>query len=147
MLCAATGWARQILGRRGAFLLLAGAGKMCLGAGLIAATPADLGIGLAADVAPLAGWAWLWIAAGAVTAGSAFLRVGRDGLGFVAALVPPSVWAVAYTVAAVRGEYDRGGWIAGWFLASHIGVILWASAVPEHSLPSASRCAREGKAP
>ncbi|MEU1434085.1 hypothetical protein ABZ438_08290 [Streptomyces sp. NPDC005786] len=92
-------------------------------------------------------WSWLWIIAGIVTAGSAFVQIGRDRVGFLAALLPPSVWAVAYFSAVIDGEYSRGGFVAVWYLTSHVGVIMWASTVPEHSVPPPPRRARKGKTP
>lgn len=124
------------IGRRGTFLLIIGIGKVCWGLGFVLGPqPSSAGLALLTDAAPLHCWGWLWVAAGLVTAGSAFLRVGRDWAGYVAALTPPAVWAVSYTVAVVLGDYPRGGYVALWYLTSHVGVILWASGVPEHSVP------------
>jgi hypothetical protein len=134
---------RALLGRRGAFLLIIGTGKVCFGLGLILAPPSVLGLELLLRWAPLHCWASIWILAGAVTAVSAFLRVGRDWFGYVAGLAPPVVWGVAYGTAAVTGDFPRGAWVAGWFLFSHVGVILWAATVPEYELPpGAARKAR-----
>ncbi|GKQ34603.1 hypothetical protein [Streptomyces sp. A012304] len=135
---------RVLLGRRGAFLLILGIGKTCWGVGFLVDPPAPAGLRLLTELCDIQDWAWLWIAAGLVTTFSAFMRVGRDWAGFVAALVPPTVWAIAYTAAVVSGEYSRGAYVAIWYLTSHVGVILWASRVPEHSVPHVSRAAREG---
>ncbi|MFF3300978.1 hypothetical protein [Streptomyces sp. NPDC002908] len=136
------------LGRRGQVLLLLGIGKICWGVGFIVTPQQDpAGLSLLTDRCTLASWAWLWIIAGAVTATSAFLRIGRDGWGFLAAIVPPSVWAIAYLSAVLTGEYARGGFVALWYLTSHVGVIMWASTVPEYSVPPSPRRARKGKAP
>ena len=83
---------------------------------------------------------------GLITFASAFLPIGRDKLGFGAALIPPTVWAIAYTAAVVSGQYSRGLWVAIWYLTSHVGVILWAATVPEYSVPRVPRPARRGKA-
>ncbi|MEW2424826.1 hypothetical protein AB0911_30300 [Streptomyces nigra] len=107
--------------------------------------PTAQGLGLLTQLCDIRHWAWLWIVCGIVTSGSAFLRVGRDFYGFLAALVPPTVWAIAYTAAVVSGEYSRGIYVALWYLTSHVGVILWASRVPEHSVPHMPRAAREGR--
>lgn len=139
---------RDALGRRGAFLLILGTGKTCWGIGmLVVPQPSPQGLHLLIRLCPLTHWAWLWIACGLVTACSAFLRVGRDGFGFVAALIPPTVWAVAYTSAVVTGEFSRGGFLAIWYLTSHVGVIMWAATVPEYSVPPVPRPARRGKGP
>lgn len=136
---------REHLGRRGAFLIVLGVGKTCWGIGfLVEPQPHPIGLDLLTRVAPLHCWAWLWIVAGLTMLACAWLRVGRDGLGFAVALVPPTTWATAYTVAVVSGDYPRGGYAAIWYLTSHVGVILWAATVPEHSVPPAPR-ARRGK--
>lgn len=137
---------KKRLGRRGTFLLIVGIGKTCWGASFLVDPPNPQGLQLLTDICSLRHWAWLWILAGLVTGGSAFLRVGRDLYGFVAALIPPTVWAIAYSVAFVSGDYSRGGFVAVWYLTSHVGVILWAATVPEHSVPHAPRPARKGKA-
>ena len=145
---AAARWLRLHLGRRGQILLILGIGKICWGIGFIVTPQQDpAGLELLTDRCSLASWAWLWIAAGAVTAGSAFLQIGRDRWGFLAALVPPSVWAIAYGYAVLTGDYARGGFVAVWYLTSHVGVICWAATVPEYSVPPAPRRARKGKAP
>ncbi|MFJ8594891.1 hypothetical protein [Streptomyces sp. NPDC093598] len=134
------------LGRRGAFLAILGTGKTCWGIGMIVAPqPAPQGLRLLLEMCPLSSWAWLWITCGLITTASAFLRVGRDWAGFVAALIPPTVWAISYTSAVVTGEFTRGGFLAVWYLTSHVGVIMWAATVPEHSVPHVPRPARKGR--
>lgn len=139
---------RKRLGRRGQILLIFGIGKICWGVGFIV-TPvtAAPGLSLLTDRCSLAAWAWLWIIAGIACIAFAFLRVGRDLLGFLAALAPPSVWALAYGYAALTGEYARGTTVALWYLTSHVGVIMWAATVPEYSVPPLPRQARKGQAP
>jgi hypothetical protein len=132
------------LGRRGAFLLIIGVGKICWGVSFLVDPPAATGLRLLTDICDLRHWAWLWIGAGAVTITSAFLKIGRDWLGFAAALLPPSVWAIAYTAAVISGDYSRGGFVAAWYLTSHVGVIMWASTVPEYEVP-APRSARKAE--
>lgn len=138
---------RQRLGLRGVFLLLMGSGETCLGVSFIVDPPNTRGLELLTDLCSLHHWAWLWITAGVITTVSAFLQIGRDLAGLLAALTPPTVWATAYTYAAVTGTYSRGGYIAIWYLTSHVGVILWAATVPEYSVPHLPRSARKGKAP
>ncbi|MEU1088987.1 hypothetical protein ABZ401_19490 [Streptomyces sp. NPDC005892] len=143
---AAVRWLVRHLGRRGQILLILGVGKICWGIGFIVApVTSAAGLSLLTDQCSLSSWAWLWIIAGAVTAASAFLKIGRDGLGFFAALLPPSVWAIAYLSAVLTGEYARGGFVAAWYLTSHVGVILWAATVPEHSIPPPPRRTRRNE--
>lgn len=135
------------LGRRGTFLLIIGVGKTCWGLSFLVDPPDDRGLQLLTRHCDLRHWSWLWIICGIITAVSAFLKVGRDRTGFVAALLPPAVWATAYTSALISGEYSRGAYVAIWYLTSHVGVILWAATVPEHSVPPSPRPARKGSAP
>lgn len=139
MRCRAARRLRKLLGRRGSFLLILGTGKTAWGVSFLVDPPSGSALAFLND------WAWIWIAAGVVTSTSAFLKVGRDGWGFIAALVPPAVWAIAYLAAAISGEYSRGAWVAAWYLTSHVGVILWASTVPEYEVPSAPRKARRAE--
>ncbi|GGW82494.1 hypothetical protein [Streptomyces griseoloalbus] len=145
MPCRAARRLHKALGRRGIFLAILGTGKACWGVSFLIDPPSDQGLELLTSLCSLRHWSWLWIVCGLVTLGSAFLRVGRDWFGFVAALLPPTVWATAYTVAVLSGDYSRGAYVAVWYLTSHVGVILWASAVPEYSVPPPVR-ARRGKA-
>nr|WP_240963945.1 hypothetical protein [Streptomyces sp. C1-2] len=127
--------------------MILGVGKTCWGLSFLVDPPDDRGLRLLTQACSLRHWAWLWIIAGLVTIGSAFLRIGRDWAGYVAALIPPIVWAVAYTTAVLSGEYSRGAYVAIWYLTSHVGVIMWAATVPEYSVPPVPRRARRGKAP
>lgn len=142
MRCRAVRRIRRQLGRRGHFLLILGIGKTCWGISFLVDPPRAEGLQLLTQVCSLRHWSWLWIVAGLITTASAFLRVGRDRWGFVAALVPPSVWAIAYLAAVMSGEYSRGAYVAIWYLTSHVGVIMWAATVPEHSVPKAPRTRR-----
>ncbi|MDX3839061.1 hypothetical protein [Streptomyces europaeiscabiei] len=147
MACRAARRLHALLGRRGIFLLIVGVGKTCWGVSFLVDPPPAQGLELLTRLCGLEHWAWLWIVCGLITSASAFLQVGRDWAGFVAALIPPTVWAIAYTVAVISGDYSRGGFVATWYLTSHVGVIMWAATVPEHSVPPAPRPARRGKAP
>ncbi|MFJ8583608.1 hypothetical protein ACIRD2_02970 [Streptomyces sp. NPDC093595] len=133
------------LGRRGVFLLILGVGKTCWGISFLVDPPPTDGLQLLTSLCDIRHWSWLWIIAGLVTLGSAFLRVGRDQVGFVAALIPPSVWAIAYLAAVISGDYSRGGFVAIWYLTSHVGVIMWAATVPEYSVPPAPRRAQKAE--
>jgi len=145
--CRAVRRLHKQLGRRGAFLAILGTGKTCWGLSFLFDPPNDHGLHLLTQACSLRHWAWLWIVAGLITVTSAFLRVGRDWAGFVAALIPPIVWAAAYTTAVLSGEYSRGAYVAIWYLTSHVGVIMWAATVPEYSVPPVPRRARRGKGP
>ncbi|MFA0844333.1 hypothetical protein [Streptomyces rochei] len=145
MPCRAARRLSKALGRRGVFLLILGTGKTCYGLSFLLTPPSDHGLQLLTRFGDLRQWSWLWITCGIITFVSAFLRIGRDRFGFLAALAPPTVWAIAYTNAVVTDGYSRGGFVALWYLTSHIGVICWAATVPEYSVPPAPRPQR-GKA-
>lgn len=146
MQCPAARRLRQHLGRRGTILLIFGVGKTCWGLSFLFDPPPDNGLQLLTSLCSLRHWSWLWIVCGLTTAAFAFLEIGRDRYGFYAALAPPSVWAIAYGAAVVDGTYSRGAYVAIWYLTSHVGVIMWASTVPEHSVPPAPR-RRKGEVP
>jgi hypothetical protein len=114
---------RQRLGRRGTFLAILGTGKTCWGVSFLADPPNDHGLQLLTEVCGLRHW-----------------------FGFLTAFIPPTVWAIAYTYAVIAGDYSRGAYVAIWYLTSHVGVIWWASTVPEHSVPPTPRLPRRGKA-
>ncbi|GGU54642.1 hypothetical protein [Streptomyces lavendofoliae] len=145
MPCRAARRLHQHLGRRGIFLLLLGIGKTCFGIMWLTDPPGTQGLQLLTRFCDIRHWSWLWITAGLITAASSILPVGRDRFGFVAALIPPSVWTVAYLTGIILGEYSQGLWFATWYLTSHVGVIMWAATVPEYSVPPAPRRARRGK--
>ncbi|MFH8804040.1 hypothetical protein ACH4F6_31380 [Streptomyces sp. NPDC017936] len=146
MWCRAARRLYKALGRRGVFLLILGTGKTCWGISFLVDPPGDQGLELLTSMCSLRHWSWLWITCGLITGAAAFLRVGRDWAGFTAALIPPTVWAIAYTAAVINGDYSRGGFVAVWYLTSHVGVIMWAATVPEYSVPPVPRSARRGKA-
>lgn len=124
------------LGRRGAALVLFGTGKMCFGLGYILTQgPNPPGLEALTRYGSIRCWAGVWVLCGAITFGSAWLRIGRDRWGFIAALVPPFLWGGAFLWGAFNGDYPRGLAIFGWYATSHIGIILWASSVPEYEVP------------
>ncbi len=123
-------WFSGRLGRRGPFLVILGIGKVCWGVGMIVEPPRTDGLQLLTGVAPLHCWASVWILAGLVTFASAWWPFSRDGWGFVAATVPPAVWAFAYLWGWAADGYARGLWIFGWYMTTHCGVIWCASRVP-----------------
>ena len=131
------------LGRRGRVLLILGTGKVCYGVGFIVDPPPARGLELLTMMCSLQSWSWLWIVCGSITAVSAFLRVWNDRWGFVAALVPPTVWGTAYAVSFTSGIYTRGIFPFIWYATSHVAFIVWASRVPEE-VPRKTARARRG---
>jgi hypothetical protein len=124
-------WLSGRLGARGPFLAFMGVGKICFGFSFIFTPPwAQDGLSMLLRFAPLHCWAWIWITAGAATFICAWIQFGQDGWGFVAASVPPAVWAFTYGWAGLLGDYPRGLFLFGWYITSHCGVIWCASRVP-----------------
>jgi hypothetical protein len=138
-------WLLRRVGRRGVALLILGTGKVCYGLGIVLTDDPDpRGLGLLTAVADLRCWGALWVVCGVITFCCAWVRVGRDALGFVAALLPPFVWGFAVAWSAATGEYTRGWTTAGWYATSHILMILWAASVPEYSVPHRPRRGERG---
>ena len=133
--CRAARRAGAALGWRGTALAILGTGKVCYGASFFLIPPRPDGLDLLTRWCDLRHWSWLWIVAGAITFGSAFVPVGRDRWGFVAAVIPPIVWGTAYATAAATGAYPRGAFVAVWYATSHVMLIVWISRVPEPGVP------------
>ncbi|MDT0307354.1 hypothetical protein RM780_10310 [Streptomyces sp. DSM 44917] len=104
------------------------------------------GTGVLADYGGVGAWAWLWVAGAVVACGAAFVRIGRDGAGFVAALVPPAVWSLVYAAAAVSGDHPRGG-AAVVLYAAWSAIVMWAATVPEFSMPKGPKAPRGPRGP
>lgn len=131
---------QERLGRRGVPLALLGTGKICYGLGFILTPEPDpRGLELFVQYGGIRCWASIWVLCGAITFCCAWLRIGRDGLGFKTALVPPFIWGCAFLWGTVTGEFARGLPTFGWYMTGHVGMILWASGVPEHSVPQSAR--------
>jgi hypothetical protein len=136
MPCRAATRIRKKLGRRGIALTLLGLAKISFGLGYaLQPDPNPAGLGLLTRHADIRCWSTVWIICGAITFACAWLRVGRDGLGFIAAIVPPFVWGSAFLWGAVTGEYPRGLAIAAWYAIGHVALIMWMATVPEYFVP------------
>jgi hypothetical protein len=133
---------RQRLGRRGVPLLILGIGKITWGLGLYFVPPGRQGMSGLLRVLPLGGWALVWVGCGAVAVASAFLPVGRDRWGWIAAVIPPTSWALGYLYGAAAEGYLRGLFVALWYLLSHTLMILWAASVAEYQVPRHKDCSR-----
>jgi hypothetical protein len=125
----------KLLGRRGTALALLGIGKVSYGLAVQATGPVPRGLVLLQEAGGIRLWSLTWVVCGALTFACAWLRIGRDLLGFIAALTPPLIWGIAYLSSALFYGYTRGLAVFLWFATSHVGVILWISTIPEHSLP------------
>ncbi|CAM5553552.1 hypothetical protein SCALM49S_03949 [Streptomyces californicus] len=97
---------------------------------MVVEPPRTDGLNLLTQFAPLHCWASVWVLAGLATFLSGVAAVRLDRWGFVAASVPPALWAFAYGWAGLADHYSRGLWIFVWYMTSHCGVIWCASRVP-----------------
>lgn len=103
-------WVRSPFGRRGAFLLLFGAMWALAGYGRLSTVPSEqqlTGIQPLLAIAPYRTWAALWLVTGIAALVAAFLRKpGQDVFGFVALVIPVSLWGISnlvlYSVAGYR---------------------------------------------
>ncbi|WHM32457.1 hypothetical protein OH540_21380 [Streptomyces sp. BPPL-273] len=117
------------LGWRG--LALAGVGGCwtVYGAGLIVTNRA----GVNAATAPVTGlmcveaWGAVWIACGVLAAIAGARRPGRDVWGFAAITLPLVVWLLAFAVAAITGEYEKGWASVPLFAAVLLLVVIVAA--------------------
>lgn len=95
-----------------------------LGAGLLTVGVlwVNWGIGLALDprygtvrgaaaltaIADICVWGWAWIAAGLLSIVAAFLPNRLTWIGLVPAAGIPAIWAAAYVIARLLGEFPQG---------------------------------------
>lgn len=116
---------RDLIGRRGAFLLLfavvyGGIGVAYLSFPLPAPTRGSLRMVLA--VAPIAVWGWVWIASAAVAVICAFGDSPRkDRWGFGAMSVMSAVWSANYVYAGIT---SAGGLT---FARGAVGALLYGA--------------------
>lgn len=130
---------RKRLGRRGTALVIMGLAEICFGLGYaLQPSPDPAGLDVLTRWTDIQHWSGVWLLGGFVTFACAWLRVGRDGLGFFAAVVPPLLWGAAFLWSAITGEYPRGLAVAAWYGIGHVGIILWAATVPEYSIPKSA---------
>ncbi|MFJ6085183.1 hypothetical protein ACIQI8_27620 [Streptomyces sp. NPDC092369] len=136
-------WLWTRLGWRGFALLASGLSWVSYGASLTVQPRYGTvrGISVLLDLLPMTAWGWLWITAGAVSAGYALVRPGRDLPGIAAAMAPPLLWAVAYALGAITGTSSTAwGAVAPW--ASHallIQIVAYLTS-PRLIVPKAVSC-------
>lgn len=112
------------LGRRGAFLLLVGIMWATYGYGLIHSPLGDQrGLTLLIRLCPLPRWGYVWLIAGTIAVIAALSTRRRwDEVGYVAVLIPPMLWGLAYLTAWwPLGVYPRG-----WATAAVWGMVTTA---------------------
>lgn len=111
---------RRRCGRRGAFLLLYGAGEIQYGIGLIAEPPVDQrALALPVELFPLRWWGLLWIACGLIGIAHAAAASSRDKPGFIAQLLPPHIWALSN----LASWWPLGTYPRGWASAASVLIV------------------------
>lgn len=95
------------LGRRGSYLACAGSAWTFYGIGLmVTPRPGTVkGMLLLRSIAPMWVWGLIWVACGLTAIVFAFAGTGRDRWGFVAAILPTLMWAGAYLIAILAGDF------------------------------------------
>lgn len=119
--------ASRRVGRRGAFLALFGVVYLLLGYSyLVADTPqVRHALRVVINIAPLAVYAWVWCAVGAVAVACGLFSGGHKSVGFTAAVIMPVVWSLVYEAAWLAGDLPRG-WVTA---ATYFAIALAVTAV------------------
>jgi len=118
MRCAVRRLGRR-LGRRGTILLSYGAVWVLYGYGqLITPQPDQRGLDLLLQAWPLTVWAGLWIATGCIALATAWMRQGRDVIGFVALVAMVLPWMLGYLLSWWPLDTYPRGWVVA---------LIWAA--------------------
>lgn len=133
---------RRRLGWRGTALLACGIPWMVYGLGLLIAPRPGL-LRAASVLTARVGlhcWGVIWMVCGVLACVAAVRRRGKDQWGFAFAAGPPLVWALAYLVAAIRGDY-REAWASVPLLLAPVLLllVLAASTARRRRLPAGGR--------
>ena len=132
------------VGRRGLFLVLFGAVYLLIGYSYLTVSQTSQplvkhALRLALNVAPLTVYGWLWVAAGGLAAVSGLFTItsSRRPIGFIAAVVMPSLWTLVYLAAWIDGDVPRG-WVSA-LLFGLLAAAVWVVAgMPDpHEFPKA----------
>lgn len=132
------------LGRRGSYLACAGSAWTMYGIGVMLAPRVGTvrGMLLLRGIAPMWVWGLVWVICGLTAVCFAFAGTGRDRWGFAAAVLPTLLWAGAYFVAMLNGDFPSA-WVsaATWLFAA--SRLLIVSGWPE---PTTSQQCRQDTA-
>ncbi|MGW4670064.1 hypothetical protein [Streptomyces sp. NPDC004324] len=98
------------LGLLGAGLLAVGLLWINWGVGLIADPRYGVVRGAAAltSLGPISAWGWAWIASGVLSCAGAFLPNRLTWIGLIPAAAMPCIWAFAYCIARLAGQFPQG---------------------------------------
>lgn len=122
-------WRRR-LGWRGTALMACGLPWIVYGVSML--TTPRVGLQRAASVITavmgLHCWGVVWIVCGMIACVTAWLRPGRDLVGFAGAAAPPLVWTGAYLAAAATGEYAQA-WAGTPLLVAPVGLLAVVAGV------------------
>lgn len=129
---------RRWLSRRGTFLALFGIAYLLVAKSLVDTDTTPLVrhvFRFALGIMPLAGWALLWLVCGGIALLDALLtRDGRDSVGFAAAVIAPTAWAIVYVAAWVGNDTAvRDLWISAVTYALIAAAVLIVAGMPDPS--------------
>ena len=121
--------------RRGLFLALMGVVFVLLGYSLLAVTPVERAavehaLHPAVSLAPLWVYGVAWIVCGVVSIVDGLRPGVRSALGFTAAVIMPTLWALVYLAAWWQGDLPRG-WVSSAVFAALAGAIMIVAGMPQ----------------
>ncbi|MEU8710929.1 hypothetical protein [Streptomyces sp. NPDC048663] len=79
----------------------------------------------------IATWGWAWIGCGALSCAGAFLPNRLTWLGLTPAALMPSVWAAAYVIARLLGQFPQG-FNSGFTWLGYPALLGWLAAAARH---------------
>ncbi|MEV6400932.1 hypothetical protein AB0M39_40175 [Streptomyces sp. NPDC051907] len=127
---------RKWRSRRAPPLYLFGVGMVTWAIGYVAAPSTNTrGLVPLLGIMPMKAWAAVWFFTGLITLTCMILPEGPDRWGFMGAAALPLLWAGSYAWEWITGDYERGAFVAVFYLTSQAGMAAWASGVPEYELP------------
>ena len=142
----------RVLGRRGATLAILGVAFLIIGIkALLAPVEPVEDRYLIYSLLPAVARGFLWIVPAVLALVAAFKSTGRDGFGFAALAIPPSIMAFSYIWSSVAFALGLSPWAFGWTSAiTWLMVLTLLSVVagwpeptriraPRHKLPKGRR--------
>ncbi|MFD6149379.1 hypothetical protein [Streptomyces sp. NPDC060243] len=123
------------LGRRGSYLACAGSAWTLYGAGvIIEPRPGTVrSMVILREIAPMWVWGLIWVVCGLTAVAFGLARTGKDRWGFGAAVLPTLMWAGAYGLAIVAGDFPAAWTGAATWLFAALRLIVvsgWPETTP-----------------
>lgn len=129
---------RHLLSRRAAFLALFGVAYLLVAKSLLDTDNTPLVrhvFRFGFSIMPLWGWAVMWAACGAIALVDALLtRRGRDSIGFAAAVLAPTAWAIVYIAAWIGNDTGiKDLWLSAVNYIVIAGAVFIVAGMPDPS--------------